>query len=106
MENKYLEKIASMSSVKEGIKAVGKDFARGWKRSSTTSKIGLAMSASGLGLGVANFKNSTESKQRGRHMAELEAQSLNQLKVISESLKKKPKVTVNLRLHQDNPESN
>ena len=94
MENKYLEKIASLKTVAD----FGKDFAKGWKRSSTTSKIGLGMSATGLGLGAANFKNSVDSKHRGQHMADIEAQSLNELKGISEALKKKPKVTVNLKL--------
>lgn len=101
MENKYLEKVASMASIKEGAKAIGRDFAKGWKRSSTTSKIGLGMSATGLGLGVANYKNGVESKHRGQRMADIEIKSLNELKNISESLKKKPKVTVNLRLQQE-----
>lgn len=106
MENKYLEKIASMASVKEGIKAVGKDFARGWKRSSLTSKVGLGMSAAGLSLGAANYANSLENKRDNKQRSKIEAQSLDALKGISESLKKKPKVTVNLRLQQDSPQSN
>jgi hypothetical protein len=96
--NKYLEKIASLGSAAEGIKNFGRDFSKGWKRSSTTSKVGLAMSASGLGLGVANYKNGVESKHRNEARATIESQSLNELKGISEALKKRPKVTVNVKV--------
>lgn len=92
--NKYLEKIAGASEF-------AKDFAKGWKRSSTTSKIGLGMSASGLSLGVANYVNSVENKHRGRHMADVEAQSLDELKGISEALKKRQNVNVHVKLPQE-----
>lgn len=88
-------------SVKEGLSGFGRDFKKGWKRSSTTSKVGLAMSATGLSLGAANYANSLENKHDNKRRGVLEAQSLNQLKDISESLKKKPKVTVNFRLSPD-----
>jgi hypothetical protein len=99
--NKYLEKIASLGSFAESAREFGKDFAKGWKRSSTTSKVGLGMSASGLGLGVANYKNGVENKHNNVARNALEQESLKELKGISESLKKKPKVTVNLKLHQE-----
>jgi hypothetical protein len=89
--NKYLEKIASLSEF-------GKSFAKGWKRSSTTSKIGLGMSATGLGLGVANLANGIESKHRGNHMADVESKSLDQLKDIAEALKKRQSVNVHVKL--------
>jgi hypothetical protein len=56
------------------------------------------MSATGLTLGAANYANSLENKQDNKHRSVIEAQSLNELKGISEALKKKPKVTVNLKL--------
>ena len=97
--NKYLEKIASLSgAVSSGAKSFGKDFAKGWKRSSTTSKVGLGMSAGGLGLGVANYKNGVESKQRGKHMANVEAASLGELKSIAEALKKRQNVNVHVKM--------
>ena len=86
--NKYLEKIAGFAQ----------DFAKGWKRSSTTSKIGLGMSATGLGLGVANYANSVENKRRGQHMVSVEGESLNELKTIAEALKKRQNVNVHVKL--------
>jgi hypothetical protein len=99
--NKYLEKIASAKAVAESITGFGKSFAKGWKRSSTTSKVGLGMSAAGLSLGAANYSNSLENKLDNKKRGVLEAQSLNELKGISEALRKKPKVTVNLKLVPD-----
>ena len=92
--NKYLEKVASFESF-------AKDFNKGFRRSSTTSKIGLGMSAAGLSLGVANYVNSVENKHRGRHMADVESQSLNELKGISEALKKRQNVNVHVKLPQE-----
>lgn len=99
--NKYLEKVASLGEAAESVRGFGKSFAKGWKRSSTTSKIGLGMSATGLGLSAANFSNSIQNKHRDNARALLEQQSLDALRGISETLKKKPKVTVNLRLAPD-----
>jgi len=88
----------SPRAVGEGVRSFGKDFAKGWKRSSTTSKIGLGMSSAGLGLGVANLGNGLENKHDNKYRTRIEQASLEELKGISESLKKKPKVTVNLKL--------
>ena len=92
--NKYLEKVA-------GLNEFAKDFSKGFKRSSTTSKIGLGMSGAGLSLGAANYSNSVESKHRGRHMADVEAQSLNELRGISEALKRRQSVNVHVKLPQE-----
>jgi CRISPR/Cas system CMR-associated protein Cmr5 small subunit len=98
--NKYLEKAASLGSAAESaaesVKGFGKDFAKGWKRSSTTSKVGLMMSGTGLGLGVANYKNGVENKHNNVARGALERESLNELKGISDTLKKKQHVTVTL----------
>lgn len=100
--NKYLEKVAFLGTrgeaLKHGVESFSKDFAKGWKRSSTTSKVGLGMSATGLSLGAANYANSLENKRDNKQRSVIEAQSLEQLRGISESLKKKPKVTVNLKV--------
>lgn len=88
--NKYLEKIAGVDR-----------FARNWKKSSVPSMVGLGMSAAGLSLGTANYANSLENKRDNKQRSQLESASLNELKGISETLKKKHNVTVNLKLQQD-----
>jgi hypothetical protein len=87
--NKYLEKIASLKSIGEAVSKGAKDFKKGFARSSTTSKIGLGMSATGLGLGTANFKNSIENKHDNKHRGEIEQKSLETLRDIHTELQKK-----------------
>jgi hypothetical protein len=89
--NKYLEKIA-------GFSGLAGDLAKGWKNTSATSKLGLAMSGTGLGLGVANYRNSLDSKHRGHRMEEVESQSLRQLQDISGTLKKRQQVNVKVEM--------
>lgn len=95
--NKYLEKVASLESAAESIRGFGRDFRKGWKESSTTSKVGLGMSATSIGLGTANFRNGRANRKNNEARGKLEEQSLQELKGISDSLKKKQHVTVHLK---------
>lgn len=87
--NKYLEKIASLQSVAESVAKGSKDFKKGFGRSSTTSKIGLGMSATGLGLSVANYRNGVENKHDNKHRGTIEQKSLETLQDIHKELQKK-----------------
>lgn len=92
MENKYLEKIAS--PLTEGAKQFGRDFAKGWKRSSTTSKVGLGMSGVGLTMSAANYHNSIGYRKDNHERSKLEQKSISLLEDIAKGIKKPPKVVV------------
>ncbi|MNK09994.1 hypothetical protein D3C87_280040 [compost metagenome] len=91
MENKYLEKVASVA---DSAAKFGKDFAKGWRRSSTTSKVGIGMSGVGLGMSAANYHNSLGYRHDNTERTKLEAKSISLLEDISKGLKKTPKVVV------------
>lgn len=94
MTNKYLEKISSVSDYAKLGKEFGKDFAKGWKRSSTTSKVGLGMSAVGLGMSGANYHNSIANRKDNKERAKLETKSLEILQDIAKGVQKPTKVVV------------
>lgn len=94
MENKYLEKAASLDGFKTVAKKSLRDFRKGFRDSSTTSKIGLGMSATGLGLSVSNYNNGKANLQDNKERKSLEATSLQTLQNIAESLKKPQRVVV------------
>lgn len=99
MENKYLEKISSAFT--EGAAQFGKDFAKGWRRSSTTSKVGLGMSGVGLSMSAANYHNGIGYRKDNNERAKLEQKSVSLLEDISKGLKKPTKVVLKV-----NPSSN
>ena len=76
--NKYLEKIA--------ISRVAKNMANAFKESSHIAKAGLLMSASGLGLSIANYHNGKITAMTNQDKANLERRSLAALHSINRTL--------------------
>lgn len=90
-KNRYLEKIAENKV--STLSHLLSNFKKGWKRSSTTSKIGLGVSSIGLSTGVANYRHNVNMNETRRRNEEL---SLQQLRAINRSLKKPHEVIVSL----------
>lgn len=78
MDNKYLQKIASLK--------MPSGFAKAYEGSSKLSKVSLGLSMAGLGLSAANFHNSSITAKTNMDKANLERKSLTALNNINKTL--------------------